>query len=235
MVNSGMNKKDNKKIVFVILFAVLGLITLQIPFSKILGSSQNFTLFEFFAPTVGLFLNSFFGAISVLLVKIFDMIFIKHSVNLLSVLRLLPLPLAAFYFGSKSKYKGLIGVLCIVLFNLNPVGRQAWLYSMYWLIPVAASLFPDRLFLKSLGSTFTAHGIGSVIFLYSSKLTSAMWLGLIPVTFMERVHFAIGIYVSCIVFNFVLDLIVKHLKFGAIKSLVKEQYLPSKKFLVKFS
>lgn len=228
-------KKINNKLLFIFLFSLLGLISLQIPVSKIIGTNQSFTLFDFFAPTTGLFLNSLPGAISVLLVKIFDLLFVKKIIDLVGILRLLPLPLAAYYFGSKSKLKGLMAGFCILLFILHPVGRQAWIYSLYWLIPMIAALFPRRLFLKSLGSTFTAHAVGSTIFLYAFKLTPSVWLSLIPITFMERFSFAIGIDASYFVFNLSLNYLAKLLKLKSFKLVVKNQYLPSKEFLLKYS
>jgi len=227
--------KNSKKIIFIFLFSLLGFLTLQIPVSKIIGSSQNFTLFDFFAPTTGMFLNSIPGAVSVLLVKIFDLVLIKKGSDLLSLFRLLPLPLGAFYFGTKSRFKSLIAVVCMTLFILHPIGRQAWIYSLFWLIPIFASFFPKRLFLKSLGSTFTTHAVGSTIFIYAFKLTPAVWLSLIPVTFIERVGFSLGIYASYFVFNFSLDYLVKLLKLKSIKILIKKQYLPSRQFLLKYA
>jgi hypothetical protein len=213
----------------------LGFLALQIPVSKIIGAKQSFTFFDFFAPTTGMFLNCFPGAVSVLIVKMFDLVFIKKSFDLISLLRLLPLPLAAFYFGSKSKLKSLIALLSIFLFVIHPIGRSAWLYSLYWLIPVIASFFPRRLFLKSLGSTFTAHAMGSTIFLYTVGLTPQVWLSLIPVTFMERVGFSLGIYASYFIFNFTLNYLVKLLKLKSMRFLVEKQYLPSRYFLLKYA
>jgi len=228
-------KKQNKKIVFIVLFSLFGLLALQISVSRIIGSTQNFTLFDFFAPTTGLFLNSFPGLVSILLVKLFDLIFIKKAIDLVSILRLLPLPLAAFYFGSKSKSKSLIAILCMILFISHPIGRQAWIYSLYWLIPLIASFFPKRLFLKALGSTFTAHAVGSTVFLYTIGLTPQVWLGLISVTFVERFSFAVGIYASYFILNFCLNFIVNLLKIQNINFLIKKEYLPSKKFILKYS
>ena len=228
-------KKINDKIIFVFLFSLLGLIALKIPVSRIVGSGQSFSFFDFFAPTVAMFLGTLPGAISVLLVKLFDLIFISRKIEAVSLLRLLPLPLAAFYFGSKSKKRSLIAIICIILFIVHPVGRQAWVYSLYWLIPIFACFFPKRLFLKSLGSTFTAHAVGSTIFLYAFQLPTAVWKGLIPVVFVERVGFALGIYLSYFVFNVSLNFLLRVLRFEKLYFLVKKEYLPSWKFLLRYS
>ena len=227
--------KNTKKILFILIFTLLGLLALQIPFSKIIGSTQSFSLFDFFAPTVGAFITSFGGLISVLSVKVIDLVAVKKSFDTISLLRLLPLPLAALYFGSMSKKKGLIALICMFLFINHPIGKQVWAYSFYWLIPIFASFFPKRLLLKSLGSTFTAHAVGSVIFLYTVKLPPQVWKNLIPVVFVERVNFAIGIYLSYFIFNLILNYLAKLLKSKNIMMLVNKNYLPSKKFLLKFA
>ena len=228
-------KKINDKIIFIFLFSLLGLGALQIPVSRIVGSGQSFSFFDFFAPSTGLFLGSLPGAISVLMVKFFDLFFVSRKIDLVSLLRLLPLSLGAFYFGSKSKMRGLIAAVCMVLFVVHPIGRQAWVYSLYWLIPIWASFFPERLFLKSLGSTFTAHAVGSTIFLYAFQLPAIVWKGLIPVVLVERVGFALGIYLSYFVFNFGLSYLKSVLRFKTIGLLIRKEYLPSWKFLLKYS
>jgi hypothetical protein len=89
-------------------------------------------------------------------------------------------------------------------FIIHPVGAQAWYYSLYWLIPVAASLLPENLLLRSLGATFTAHAVGGVIWLYTLPSTPGFWTALIPVVAFERIVFAAGIAASFVVFNTVL-------------------------------
>ena len=55
---------QKQKIFFIILFTVLSLLAFQVPISKIIGSSQSFTLFELIAPIGGMFLGPLFGGIS---------------------------------------------------------------------------------------------------------------------------------------------------------------------------
>jgi hypothetical protein len=49
-----------------------------------------------------------------------------------------------------------------------------------------------NIFFTSLGSTFTAHAVGSVIWLYTIPMTAGMWLALIPIVALERLCFATG-------------------------------------------
>src|SRR5438445_5099413 len=52
----------------------------------------------------------------------------------------------------------LLPIACMGLFVIHPVGAQAFVYSLYWLIPVVLYFMPQRsLFLQALGSTFVAH------------------------------------------------------------------------------
>jgi len=88
-------------------------------------------------------------------------------------------------------------LLCMALFALHPVGSQAVPYSLYWLIPATLYFVARKtVFLHALSSTFIAHAVGSVIWLYTVGMTPAAWLGLIPVVFVERLLFAAGMTVA---------------------------------------
>ena len=197
-----MNKKQ---IIFSIVFTVIGLLAFQISISHIVGSKQSFTLFELLGPTGGMFLGPILGGISAFFVRALNVIIFHQQLDLLTVIRFLPAMLAVVYFGLKTKKSAIIFPICIALFILNPIGRQAWMYSAIWLIPFAATFFKKNLILNSLGATFTAHAVGSVIFLYTFGLTPAAWISLIPVVFIERGIFTVGIWASCLAFNFVLN------------------------------
>ncbi|MFA6296031.1 MAG: hypothetical protein WC663_01640 [Patescibacteria group bacterium] len=193
-----------RKIVFVTLFTIIGYILLQFPFTKIMGSSQAFTGFDFFAPMSGGFLGAIPAAISVLAVKLFNTIFHHQAFDVTNIIRLFPMVFAAIYFGIKKDSKLFrisIPVICMILFWLKPEGRQAWFFALYWLIPIACAFKADRLILKSLGSTFTAHAVGSVAFLYAFNLPASVWIALIPVVAVERGLFASGIWASYTIFN----------------------------------
>lgn len=99
----------------------------------------------------------------------------------------------------------LVPIAAIISFNLNPVGRSVWYYSLFWTIPLA--LWPVRekfLIARSLSSTFTAHAAGGAIWIWAFNLPAAVWQGLIPVVAMERAIFALGISANYILFNNVL-------------------------------
>ena len=97
------------------------------------------------------------------------------------------------------------------------------IYSLFWLIPVAAKLFSKRLFLRSLGATFTAHAIGSVIWVWTIPMTPEQYAILIPITATERILFAGGISLSFIAFNSLLEFAEKKAKTGIL--LTEKNYL----------
>ena len=89
--------------------------------------------------------------------------------------------------------------------------------------------------LNSLGATFTAHAVGTIIFLYMFGLTPAIWMALIPVVFTERGVFTIGIWASCLALNTVLDFLTNFKAVHFLKPLVNKNYLISVRFFKSFA
>ena len=206
-----MKKLNLKQIIFLILFFAIIFGASRITLFKIVGASQAFTLFEFLYPLPAVFLGSIWGAGIVLLVKVLNWLITGQSLDLITFVRFFPAVLAALYFASKSKWNVVVPIICMALFWFNPIGRASFPYGLFWLIPIIVFPFKKNLALNALGSTFTAHAVGSVAFLYSVGLTPEIWRGLIPVVFMERFVFAAGISVSCVVFSVVIQYIAKKL------------------------
>lgn len=220
---------------FLIIFILLSFGAFQVPVSKIVGSGQDFTLFEFMAPIGGMFLGPLFGALSAFVVRGVNVFISGQTWDLLTIMRFLPMILAAVYFGLKGKKMAIVFPVCIILFLIHPIGRQAWLYPMIWIIPLMATFGKKRLILNSLGATFTAHAVGSTIFLYAFGLTPQIWLGLIPVVLIERSIFAIGIWSSYLVVNTVMNKLVEMKGIKILKPLVNENYLISPSFFKSYS
>ena len=101
---------------------------------------------------------------------------------------------ASAYWARPTKYLSImLPIACIALFIAHPVGRLAAPYALYWLIPVIIAFFSHKtVFMHSLSSTFIAHAVGSVIWLYATPATPAFWYALIPVVAVERLVMAIG-------------------------------------------
>jgi hypothetical protein len=93
---------------------------------------------------------------------------------------------------------------------------------LYWLIPVILYVVPQRsLFLNGLGSTFVAHAVGSVIWLYTVPMTAGMWMGLMPIVALERILFALGMVVVHRMLSFI---------FGVIDKAIIAKVLPTVSF-----
>jgi len=198
--------------VFLAIFAILAFFSLQINIFKIQGvTSRNFTGFDFFGPVAGGFLG-IAGVASVFIAKFVIFAFDpKANFTIINILWLTPMMFGAYYFWKNGLRKtsdklGLVvPVLAMLAFWMHPIGQQAWYYALFWTIPIIAKFLPDRLFLRSLGATFSQHSVGSVLALYTGTTTAGMWTGLLPVTATERILLAIGIAVSYVIFTNVLN------------------------------
>ncbi len=208
-----------KRAVFVILFLAMVFIGNRINFSPLVGAdNQFFTLYQFFGPIAGGFLGPLFGIVAVFGAQLADAVVMGKAFTLVNVARFMPMLFAAFYFGSKKKWvKATVPLLCMAVFVMHPEGRNAWFYSLYWLIPFVVSIMPrfsTNLFLKSLGATFGAHAVGSAIWAWTVPMTAVQWAMLVPITLFERVLFALGIAGSYAVINFALETVSERLKWN---------------------
>ncbi|MEM3555656.1 MAG: hypothetical protein QXF56_02990 [Candidatus Micrarchaeia archaeon] len=207
-----------RKLAFLGLFTILSLVAYQLKFSTILGvPSQNFTFFQFLGPIGAGIFNPLLGVLSVLFVEILNFLISGKALELITLIRFTPMMFAAFYFGSKSRSRVIIPLLCMALFITHPIGREAWYYSFFWLIPVAAALWKENLFLRSLGATFTAHAIGATAFLYAFNIPAEVWATLVPITAFERVSFAVGISISYVAVNTLLSSIAGKVDVSCLK------------------
>ncbi len=218
-----------KSLLFIGIFAVLGFLALQVPLTHLVGSKATFTVFDAFGPIATGFIGTLPGIIAVALMQLLN--FLVHGSRVLdagTVIRFFPMLFAAFYFGKNTKLNFIIPALAIIIFNLNPVGRSAWIYSMFWLIPIVCYFFYEKsLLAKSLGATFTAHAVGGAMWVWAFGLSKAMWLALIPITAIERSAFTLGIAATYLVTNNVLNFLVQ-------KKIVKWDFLVNQKYALKW-
>jgi uncharacterized membrane protein YccF (DUF307 family) len=188
-----------KKALLVLAFAALCLLACRVDYSSVLGApEQKFTLFQFIAPAAGGLFGAFAGGFAAAGALLADYALNGATFEPLLFLRLAPAFLAAYYFGAKNKFVLLAPLLAILLFVTHPEGGQAWVYSLFWIVPFAAWRFKSNRLARALGATFTAHAAGSVIFLYAFNIPATVWLALIPVTLAERLVFAGGIALSAL-------------------------------------
>ena len=101
---------------------------------------------------------------------------------------------SAYWICNRRLIGGIVPFLCVIAFLLHPEGGAAYPYTLFWLIPIITSITKNKnIFLNSLSSTLVAHAVGSVIWAYTVPMTSAMWIGLIPIVIIERFFFASSI------------------------------------------
>lgn len=191
------------KLLFVLIFILLGFIALQVPVNSLAGSRVKFTLFDLFAPVSGAFFGTWLGIAAVFLMQVANILL--HGVSHIdkgSIIRLIPTLFGVWFFAKKEGKLLVIPALAIIAFNLHPVGRTVWFYSLFWLIPFLVWPFREKfLIARSLGATFTAHAAGGAIWIWVFNLPASVWISLIPVVVMERAIFALGISTSYILMN----------------------------------
>jgi len=209
-----------KGIIFLLIFSALVFVGDRINFARLVGAeNQFFTLFQFFGPVAGAFLGPVVGVLSVLIAEVSSYLVLDKAFTFINILRLLPMLFAAWYFGTRRDRLSLfVPIAAIILFISHPVGRQVWYFSLFWTIPIIVKLLPkkysEKAFLRSLGSTFTAHAVGGAFWNYIVPMTPAAWIALIPIVIFERLVFASGITVSYIGINTLLDRLDNKLKAG---------------------
>lgn len=203
-------KLNTKKILFLLTFIATGFALMQIPFTQIIGSSLKFSLFDFYGPIAAAFVGSIWGLVTVGAMQVINWAWHGFALDASTLIRFLPVLFAVLYFARKSKWLTLVPAIAMIAFWLHPEGRQAWYYALYWLIPIVAYFWHEKsLLLRALGTTFTAHSVGSVLFLYVLNLPSTVWISLIPIVWKERIIMAFGLAITYIAFNYLLSFLEK--------------------------
>ena len=179
-------------------YALGSLVVRSLKLSFILGSKAAFFSFnQALAPSIGFFASPTVTLCAYILRVCSALLFFGVS-PLAALVYHIPSLCAAAYLSSTSKFiKIILPLICLAIFVMHPIGSQAWPYALYWLIPVSIALINTRvIYLQALGSTFTAHAVGSVLWLFTHNLTPAHWQALIGVVWAERLLFA-GCMTAC--------------------------------------
>jgi len=145
----------------------------------------------------------FAGYTGIFLSMMTRLLFLIFCSSTMIMVNTIPSFVASIYLKTNSKtIQCLISVICMVLFLLHPQGSMAKIYALYWIIPIIVSLFFNRyLYLRFLGTTFTAHAIGSVLFLYQTNMSAGYWNGLISIVIFERLLFTAGMIIMYEIFS----------------------------------
>ena len=215
-----------QKLFALIIFVTLGFAALQVPINHLAGSKASFTMFDLFAPVSGAFLGSWFGIVAVFLMQLVNLMFHGFAnFDKGTIIRLFPVLFGVWFFSKRSGNFLIIPLLAIISFNLNPIGRSVWYYSLFWTIPVFCYFLRDRsLFARALGAAFTAHAVGGALWIWAFNLPAAVWISLIPVVAMERLLFASGIAGVYVLLNNVLFVLSKK-RFTPNAFLVNKKYV----------
>lgn len=132
---------------------------------------------------------------------------------------------ASVHWATQSKIVRIApALLCMALFIVHPIGSGAALYSLFWLIPVYTTLLAtETVFSRALGSTFTAHAVGSVIWLYTVPMASDQWLSLMPVVVVERALFTVGMMAAYTVIKYGLNLKLNILRYKKLRFFTQDE------------
>lgn len=186
-------------------FAVFAQLSGLLKVSFLVGSHMIwFSASNSVVPLAGAFGGIMGCGLVFLLRQLFHLVFFK-TVSLTFLAFCVPGFCASLYWATNHFIiRLLLPIICMGLFVAHPIGAQAFVYSLYWLIPVILYFVPQRsLFLQAFGSTFVAHAVGSVIWLYTTSMTATMWMGLMPIVIFERILFALGMVIAYHVLSFI--------------------------------
>lgn len=160
------------------------------PVNSVVGSHFSFfSVSDVLMPLIG---NLGFGFISFVVASRLMLKMFLVGAPLTALVYYIPGAFASAYWATKNKLLGLVVPLaCMVAFLAHPVGLAAAPYTFYWFIPMALYFVPRKsIFFHSLTSTFIAHSVGSVVWLYLHPMSPSAWMSLIPVVAAERFLFA---------------------------------------------
>lgn len=206
------NLNSNKSWLHAVYFALLSQVARYIPFNIILGSFGSF----FSCIAICMPIAGSFGGVGAAFTCFALISFIKLcTVGLAKSIVSYHIPslFASLYWSIESRiFRISIPLLCILLFVAHPTGAASFAYALYWIIPIGISLMHHRsLFLTALASTFTAHAVGSVLYLYCTTIPTVTWYTLMPIVPIERIAIALGMVALHKAYSFIITYQQKHL------------------------
>ncbi len=120
----------------------------------------------------------------------------------------IPTFFSSLYWALDSRFmRAGIPAICMMLFWAHPIGMQAFPYAFFWVIPFLYAFRKNKnlqnlnLFGICLASTFTAHAVGSVLWLYTTSMPASYWYSLMPIVPLERTLFALGMFMAYKLFS----------------------------------
>lgn len=175
---------------------LLAKVTSFAKFSFLVGSKMAFLApAAFLLPLAGAF-GGMAGSLSMLGMGLLIRCLFFGAMPLAFLAYHLPGFFASLYWAHDSKLMRILPALfCTILFLVHPVGAQSFWYSSFWLIPVVASFY-SGLFYTALGSAFTAHAVGTLVWLYAGQLSTVDFALLVPVVIVERLMITVAMVMA---------------------------------------
>ncbi len=160
-------------------------------FSIVGNCAAFFRCSDMVTPLIG---NAGLPSLGIIFALRFALKVLFYGTSLSGLLYQLPGLFASAYWALDNKLLALVvPFVCMVAFLMHPTGFAAAPYMLYWFIPMTLYFVRSKtIFMHSLSSTFIAHAVGSVVWIYLHPMSPAFWLGLIPVVAVERLMFASG-------------------------------------------
>jgi hypothetical protein len=122
-------------------------------------------------------------------------LFLSSSCAALFIMKRMPLLFASLALRSKSIFLYIV-IPCMMMsaFCIHAIGNQVMIYSLFWTIPMMMYCMQDTLLNRSVASSFIAHSIGSVIWLYCYDIPVHVWQSLMYIVPIERFLLALCMY-----------------------------------------
>lgn len=200
-----MNLRSYRLLAYFLSFALTSLFARCIKLSWLVGSTRSaFSLTHCFMPLFGIF-GSATACLALAGLRSATTILSGSPLHLIIASCHIPSLCGSLYFSllgitinsthTKNSYQRyvfmLIPLLCIITFLLHPANTGAFWYSAFWLIPLATAYIPhSSFFLHALGSTFTTHAVGTILWIMINP--APRWEILAPLVCIERLVFALG-------------------------------------------
>ncbi len=101
----------------------------------------------------------------------------------------------------------LIPATCIALFVLHPATAASSWYAFFWCMPLVTLALPKaHFFVHALGSTFTTHAVGTILWIFTKPLPN--WTVLAPIALQERLALACGMTVCFVGYHYLKQIII---------------------------
>lgn len=182
------------------------LLAIKMPLFFMIGSwTTFFSAVSAIGPLAGYF-GGVFGSAGYLIVRItWRLLFASAPFGITCLINTVPGWCAtAFWIVPAVVGSVFVPLSAIVLFVMHPVGAQAYMYALLWLVPIGIYClrsvnisFAHTFFAQALCATFVAHAVGSVLWLYGMPaMHPESWVLLAPLALAERLFFAAGMTVA---------------------------------------